>query len=130
MNSTGSDTGARNSAPSAGDRLTRTDKGQPSVGKWRPYIPQDRLTGAEPDFALAADLVELTALLSPDNRALIAELGSALEIGQDEYEDLDEVVRTRDRITDATSGELWNLAHGNWVRHIRFPSRTMGLHSR
>ncbi len=86
-------------------------RSEPSViAKCRPYIPQDQLTGAEPDFALAADVIELTALLSPEKRGLVAELVSALEIGQDEYEDLDEMIRVRDRIADDTAGELESRA--------------------
>ena len=88
-----------NSSNSAAVRASR-------VRRWRPFIPQDQLTGSEPDFTLAADLIELTALLAPDRRALIAELASALEIGQDEYADLDDVLRTRDRMTDETAAEL------------------------
>ncbi len=72
----------------------------------RPYIPQDQLTNSRPDFALAADLIELTAFLAPDNRALVSDLLSALEIGQDEYENLDEALQTRDRISSGTSIEL------------------------
>lgn len=88
------------------DRSSSTEARALSARKWRPFIPQDQLTGSEPDFALAADLIELTALLVPDRRALIAELASALEIGQDEYADLDDVLRTRDRMTDETTAEL------------------------
>jgi hypothetical protein len=110
MNSIGTGAGADSGAASTGDLPIRTGGVASGVGNRRPYIPQDQLTGAEPDFALAADLIELTALLSPDHRALIAELRSALEIGQDEYEDLDEVVRTRGRITDETAGELESRA--------------------
>lgn len=77
-----------------------------TVGASRPFIPQDQLTGAEPNFALAADLLELTALFAPERRALIAELTSALEIGQDEYENLDAMVQTRDRISGETSSEI------------------------
>lgn len=81
-----------------------TDGSQPR--RWRPFLPQDQLTGNEPDFALAADWVELTAFFAPDGRALVAELTSALEIAQDEYEDLDAVVQTRDRIAVDTVGEI------------------------
>ncbi len=72
----------------------------------RPFIPQDQLTGPEPNFALAADLMELTALLAVDKRALLGELISALEIGQDEYQNLDDMVQTRDRITTETTAEI------------------------
>ena len=82
----------------------------PMARRLRPFIPQDQLTGAEPDFALAADLIELTALFSPDGRALTSDLNSALEIGQDEYEDLDEVLQTRDRISFETVAELESRA--------------------
>lgn len=80
---------------------------RPSKAKdWRPYIPQDQLTGASPDFRLAADLIELTAWLASHKRALLTDLVAALEIGQDEYENLDVVIETRDRITAETAGEI------------------------
>jgi hypothetical protein len=72
----------------------------------RPFIPQDELTGPTPNFLLAADLVELTALFAADSQAMLAELSSALEIGQDEYENLDEVLAKRDRITVETAAEI------------------------
>jgi len=72
----------------------------------RPFVPQDELTGSEPNFLLAADLIELTALFATDGRAIVAELSSALEIGQDEYENLEEMLAKRDRITTETAAEL------------------------
>lgn len=72
----------------------------------RPYIPQDQLTGANPNRILAADLLELTALLAPDNRALLSELTSALEIGQDEYEDLDDILQIRERAAIGAATEI------------------------
>lgn len=86
---------------------TKAESGGVSVAqRVRPYIPQDQLTNSKPDFALAADLIELTAFLAPDSRALISDLNSALEIGQDEYEDIDEALQTRDRISFGTTIEL------------------------
>lgn len=87
-------------------RRTRRLAGGPAARSPRPFIPQDQLTGSKPDVALAADLIELTALFSADSRALLTELTSALEIGQDEYEDLDEVIHTRDRLTVETATEI------------------------
>jgi hypothetical protein len=80
------------------------------VGKSRPYIPQDQLMGDEPDLALAADILELTALLLPGNQAQVADLVSDLEIGQDEYEDPDEIVR-RDSLMNDTAAELESRAY-------------------
>jgi len=104
MNGPEPEAGAHPGSASTKERSNRTDAS--SVGSWRPFIPQDQLTGAEPDFALAADLIELTAYLAHDRRARISELAGALEIGQDEYEDLDDVVRTRDRMTEETAAAL------------------------
>ncbi len=75
-------------------------------GPSRPYIPQDQLTGPTPNNGLAADLLELTALLAPDKRALIGELTSALEIGQDEYENVDDVFQIRDRAANGAATEI------------------------
>lgn len=87
---------------SAGRSVSRSSSARPG----RPYIPQDQLTGPNPDFALAADLIELSAFTAPDGRALLSELTSALEIGQDEYENLDDVVLTRERVTTETAVEI------------------------
>jgi hypothetical protein len=78
----------------------------PLKGFARPFIPQDQLTGSEPNFLLAADLIELTALFATDNRAIVAELSSTLEIGQDEYENLEEMLEKRDRLTTETTVEI------------------------
>lgn len=88
------------------NQTTRATTGGSQPRRWRPFLPQDQLTGNEPDFSLAADWVELTAFLAPDGHALVAELTSTLEIAQDEYPDLDAVVQTRDRIAVETVGEI------------------------
>jgi hypothetical protein len=76
----------------------------------RPYVPQDQLTGSEPNFLLGADLIELTALFAADSRAIVAELTSTLEIGQDEYENLEEMLEKRDRLTTETTVEIESRA--------------------
>jgi hypothetical protein len=72
----------------------------------RPYIPQDQLTGPNPNRALAADILELTALLAPDRRTLLAELTSTLEIGQDEFQNVDDVIENRDRPRVEATSEI------------------------
>lgn len=72
----------------------------------RPYIPQDQLTGNSPNRILAADVLELMAFFSKEGRAALGELTSALEIGQDEYADLDEVIVSRDRVVNEGASEI------------------------
>jgi hypothetical protein len=78
----------------------------PRSGPSRPYIPQDQLTGPTPNNVLAADLLELTALLAKNRRALVGELTSALEIGQDEYENVDDVFQIRERAANGAATEI------------------------
>jgi hypothetical protein len=76
----------------------------------KPYIPHDTLSGGTPDADLAADIAELSALLSTDETFLLSDLRNDVEIGGDEYDDVDEQTRHRDLVVDSAERALTNRA--------------------
>lgn len=71
-----------------------------------PYIPHDELVGPTPDADLAADICELSAFFSPDSRFLLSNLRNDLEIGEDEYDDLEDQNMRADVIVESAAKTL------------------------
>lgn len=71
-----------------------------------PYIPHDELSGPSPDADLAADICELSAFFSSDRRFLLSSLRNDLEIGEDEYQDVDDQNLRADLLVDTAAKRL------------------------
>lgn len=73
-----------------------------------PYLPHDELAGASPDMELAADISELAAYFAEDQEFLLSDLRNDLEIGGDEYTDVDQHNRLSDEVILAASRAIEN----------------------
>ena len=63
------------------------------------YFPRDEIDAKKPNFDLAADYLELTALFSEECRSFTKDLINATEIGaEDDYETVDEEMTNREEI--------------------------------
>lgn len=71
-----------------------------------PYIPHDELAGPTPNSDLAADICELSAFFSPGHKWLLSDLRNDVEIGEDEYEDVDEQNTMADILVEAAASTL------------------------
>lgn len=75
------------------------------------YIPHDLLAGPSPDGALAADIAELSAFFADDKRFLLSDLRNDIEIGEDEYDDVDAQNRESDLVIEAAASVLTDREH-------------------
>lgn len=103
-----------------------------------PYVPHEELSGNNPNAELAADICELSAFFSSTNSYLLSDLRNDLEIGGDEYRDVDahnrlanepidaaaNVIESREKLLgtaypfelDDTGTELTYIDDLNWAR--------------
>lgn len=71
------------------------------------YFPNDEINGNKPDYDLAADYLELTALFADAGRSFTKDLVNASEIGAEEdYEDVDEEMSVREEILSGTVSRI------------------------
>ena len=73
-----------------------------------PYLPLDEFTGTEtPNLDLAADFLELAAMLSESGQALSQDIVDALELAtESEFEDVDEEMKTREEIVSIATARM------------------------
>ena len=71
-----------------------------------PYFPHDKLSGANLDSDLAADLCELAAFFDDSGSFLLSDLRNDIEIGSDEYNDIDSHNRFGNEPIDAAAAVI------------------------
>jgi hypothetical protein len=72
----------------------------------KPYVPQDELVGKTPNLDLAADVMELSAFYAKTGVTLLSGLTNTLDIGQDEYTNVNSAVVTREGLLNGVVAVL------------------------
>lgn len=76
-----------------------------------PYIPHDQLASGVIDENLVADVCELSAFFSEDDCFLLSDIRNDIEIGNDEYKDVDEHNSGSEAVINCAAGTLERRAH-------------------
>ena len=71
------------------------------------YLPRERVSGSQPDLDLAADYLELKAVLSGDKFSLSQDIVDAIEMSSDyEFESVETEIEERERVATDTIGRM------------------------
>lgn len=71
------------------------------------YLPREHVSGSQPDLDVAADYLELKAVLSEDKFSLSQDIVDAMELSSDfDFEDVTTEIEERERVVTDTVGRM------------------------